>query len=77
MAASLNGVDPIELPVCSPEDTILAKLVWFRKGGEMSDRQWHDTLGVIQVQGDRLDMTYLDRWAAELGVTDLLKRALA
>jgi hypothetical protein len=59
----------------TPEDTILAKLDWFKKGGAVSDRQWRDILGVIKVQGERLDSDYLVRWANELGVGDLLKRA--
>ena len=37
---------------------------------------WNDVLGVMQVQGERLDRTYLRRWAAGLGVRDLLDRAL-
>jgi hypothetical protein len=63
--------------VATPEDTILAKLEWYRKGGEVSDRQWRDILGVLAVQGDRLDSPYMHRWAASLGVSDLLERALA
>jgi hypothetical protein len=62
--------------VASPEDTILAKLEWYRLGGEVSDRQWRDILGVIQIQGDRLDLRYLRQGAAGLGVVDLLQRAL-
>lgn len=34
-------------------------------------------MGVIQVQDDRLDREYLARWAAEIGVLELLERALA
>lgn len=49
---------------------------WYRKGGEVSDRQWRDLLGVLKVQGSRLDQSYLAHWAGELGVTDLLRRAL-
>ena len=62
--------------VASPEGTILNKLEWYRMGGEVSDRQWNDILGVLKVQGTNLDMAYLQRWAANLNVTDLLERAL-
>jgi hypothetical protein len=60
--------------VASAEDTILAKLEWFRMGGEVSDRQWRDILGVALTQGDRLDFDYLQRQAVSLGVADLLAR---
>jgi len=62
--------------IASPEGTILNKLEWYRMGGEVSDRQWNDILGVLKVQGTNLDMAYLQRWAADLSVTDLLERAL-
>ena len=35
-----------------------------------------ERLGVLRVQGDRLDRGYLVCWAAELGVKDLLEKAL-
>ncbi len=70
----LEGTRPFN--VASPEGTILNKLEWYRMGGEVSDRQWNDILGVLKVQGTSLDMAYLQRWAANLNVTDLLERAL-
>jgi len=62
--------------VKSPEDTVLRKLLWFREGGGVSDRQWSDVVGVLGSQAGRLDRAYLERWAGELGLTDLLARAL-
>lgn len=60
----------------SPEDTILAKLEWYRLGGEVSERQWRDVLGVMKVRAGDLDLDYLRQWAVELQVVDLLERAL-
>lgn len=73
----LFGETLIEFSVVSPEDTILTKLLWFREGGEVSDRQWNDVRGVLEVQGDRLDRDYLLRWARELDVVDLVERLLS
>jgi hypothetical protein len=58
------------------QDTVLAKLDWFRKGGEVADGQWPDVLGVLKVQAAALDYLYLRDWAARLGLSDLLRRAL-
>lgn len=60
----------------SAEDTILSKLEWYRMGGEVSDRQWRDILGVLKTRAGDLDSSYLHKWAKELKVSDLLERAL-
>lgn len=67
---------PVELCAQSAEDTLLYKLGWFRLGGEVSDTQWLDAVGIVKRQGDRLDLTYLRKWAPEVGVADLLQRVL-
>ncbi len=64
-------------PVASREDIILSKLEWYRQGDESSQRQWGDIVDVTKVQMPHLDRAYLDRWARELGVRDLLERAFA
>jgi hypothetical protein len=63
--------------VASPEDVILAKLEWYRQGGEVSERQWQDIQGILDVQGERLDRAYLQQWATSLQVSDLLGQAWA
>jgi hypothetical protein len=60
----------------SPEDTILSKLEWYRMGGEVSERQWRDILGVLKTRAGELDLGYLRKWATDLKVEDLLERAL-
>lgn len=60
----------------SPEDTILSKLEWYRMGGEVSERQWRDILGVLKTRVGELDLGYLRQWADELKVSDLLAKAL-
>ncbi|MCK6527564.1 hypothetical protein L6R50_08360 [Myxococcota bacterium] len=64
------------LPVASPEDVVLQKLDGFRKGGGVSERQWRDVLGVLQVGGPGLDHDYMRRLAGEVGLADLLEDAL-
>ncbi|MBD3315064.1 MAG: hypothetical protein GF344_04700 [Chitinivibrionales bacterium] len=61
----------------SSEDTVLAKLDWYRKGGEVSQKQWEDILGVLQMQRGNLDMAYLRCWSDRQGLLTLLDRALS
>ncbi len=63
--------------LASPEDIILAKLEWFKRGGQTSERQWQDILGVLRVQKNNLDESYLRAWAERLGVAELMLKALA
>jgi len=60
--------------IASAEDTILAKLEWYRLGNEVSERQWRDVIGIFKVQDKHLNIEYLRRTASELGVLDLLNR---
>jgi hypothetical protein len=65
-----------EFYLASSEDVILNKLEWYNIGGELSERHWNDVLGVIKVQADLLDKGYLSHWASELGLSELLEKAL-
>lgn len=66
----------VEASVCCAEDIVVAKLEWYRLGGEDSERQWQDVLGVLRLNSGRLDINLLRQSADEVGVADLLQRAL-
>lgn len=55
----------IPLHVSSPEDTILAKLKWAKMSGG-SEKQFTDALRVYEVQFEKLDIDYLNKWAEKL-----------
>ena len=65
----------VSIRFASPEDTLLHKLVWYKLGNEISERQWRDVLGIMKVQGSQLDSSYLDLWADAIDVVALLNRA--
>jgi hypothetical protein len=63
-------------PFVTPEDILLAKLSWFRSGGEISEVQWRDVLGIARSCANTLDRSYIQNAALKLGVSDLLDKAL-
>ncbi len=71
-----EGASPIAIYFKTPEDIVLTKLEWSRRGGAVSEMQWRDVLGILKAQIGGIDLDYLRRWARELGVADLLENAL-
>lgn len=71
----LSTEAPGSVWVDTAEHSILRKLEWFRRAGEVSDRQWRDVVAILRVQRARLDEDRLATWAHRLGVSDLLERA--
>ncbi len=67
-------IDNIEW--CSMEDIILNKLLWFKMGGEVSDRQWNDIIGMLQIGWKEVDQEYIKKWSDEIGVKSLLEKVL-
>ena len=65
----------INVYICSSEDIILNKLMWYKMGGKISERQWNDVVGVIKVQDERLNKDYLKKWSQHLGIIELLEQA--
>jgi hypothetical protein len=67
--------DGTTLVIKSPEDTVLRKLLWYRDGGSVSEKQWRDIQSVLRVSGDNMDLDYLNKWARQLGLIDSLTLA--
>ncbi|MGE0431556.1 MAG: hypothetical protein AB7K09_08860 [Planctomycetota bacterium] len=67
----------LDAPLATAEDTLLHKLDWYRRGGEVSDRQWQDALAILKVQRDALDREYLLRHARAERLDSLLDRGMA
>ncbi len=55
--------------VATVEDMIIVKLEWARASD--SHRQLRDVAGMVEVAGRRIDQTYVERWTAILGLTEL------
>lgn len=71
-----TGLSDHPTPFVSPEDILLAKLHWFREGGEISEVQWRDIRGIVRACGAILDRDYLLRSAITLRLAASLARAL-
>lgn len=63
--------------VCTPEDTVLHKLIWFGMTGGESQKQWRDLLGVLKLQGESLELGYMREWGEKLGLVRELNTAFA
>lgn len=56
------------------EDLIVRKLLWFRQGNEISERQWRDVIGMLRLNR-ALDWEQIRESAHDAGVADLIERA--
>ncbi len=56
-----------ELWMASAEDVVVSKLEWAARSGG-SERQLRDVRGVLHRHRETLDLAYVKRWVAELGL---------
>jgi hypothetical protein len=73
---ALMRFNPNSPDFMTAEDVLLGKLEWYRSADETSERQWTDVIGILQVQAEHFDLEYARHWAKEIGVLDLLERAI-
>ena len=58
----------LRLSFATAEDILISKLEWVKEGE--SQRQLEDAAGIIRVQGDNLDIPYVEYWVRELGLSE-------
>lgn len=63
------------LYIASAEDVILSKLEWAKMSS--SERQVNDVAGILRTQGNALDLEYVERWIAALGLENQWTQAKA
>jgi hypothetical protein len=68
-------MNEVVAPCSTSEDIVVQKLHWYDLGHRVSDSQWNDVISVIETRHDLLDFQYMSKWAAELGVEELLSKA--
>lgn len=56
----------------SPEDLILAKLIWHKES--LSSRHMEDAESILKISGGEIDFDYLKKWARKLSVLEILKK---
>lgn len=61
-----ENLDGVRVFVATPEDVIIAKLEWAKLG--QSERQLRDVAGILGSRGAELDLSYIGRWVATLGL---------
>ena len=77
-AVQLVGPSAVEpIPVATVENSILAKLEWFRLTDQTSERQWDDVSRLVQLHGVNLGIDSMRTMAESIGIRDLLERLLA
>lgn len=68
-----ESVMGLDLQVSSPEDTVLAKLMWAKLSGG-SEKQFVDAVRVYEVQHKTLDFDYIKEWVRRLEIPELWAR---
>ncbi len=74
---SIGNDRSLKVAIATAEDSIIAKLEWYKLGNQASERQWDDVSRLMKLLGDQAEIDYLRQAAKSIGVQDLLARLLA
>ncbi|MDH4220986.1 MAG: nucleotidyltransferase family protein [Candidatus Aminicenantes bacterium] len=65
----LNVSEEESANFAAPEDVIIKKLEYFKKGG--SEKHLRDIASMLKISADMIDCTYISSWAEKLGLTEI------
>jgi hypothetical protein len=65
----LNVSEKESANFAAPEDVIIKKLEYFKKGG--SEKHLRDIASMLKISADMIDRTYILSWAKKLGLTEI------
>ena len=68
-ARRLHATDDLDAYFASPEDAIIKKMEYYRKGG--SQKHIRDIASVLKISRNRIDMGYIDQWAHQMGLDEI------
>lgn len=68
-ALKLEVVPGVIARVATPEDTVISKLLWLRRGA--TERSAEDIQGILRAHAGRLDLDYLDSMVRRLGLEQI------
>ena len=54
---------------------MLRKLLWISDRGLVSEQQWREVVEILCVSGASMDLLYLEGWASQMGVLEMLEQA--
>ncbi len=68
----LQAAEDFDACFASPEDTIIKKMEYYREGG--SEKHLRDIAGVLKTCQDQIDIAYITRWAAQMGLGEMWEK---
>lgn len=65
----ISPIEDTEANFASPEDVIIMKMRYYKKGG--SDKHLHDIASMLKISDDIIDRKYIEKWVDKFALNDI------